>query len=168
MVETCTSRSRAVPGGVNKLDRAQASVAGARFGAGAPLACSSTRLASRRSSNHPNVVQTYEVGTEGDRHVIVMEYLEGQSLAEIVPRRGKAGQTAAALAMYLRIVIRALEGLRYAHELARIRRRAAPCSCIATCSPQNIFVTYRGAVKVLGLRHREGVVCRRRTPRPAS
>ncbi len=30
--------------------------------------------------NHPNVVQTYEVGTEGDRHVIVMEYLEGQTL----------------------------------------------------------------------------------------
>src|ERR1700691_2053645 len=35
------------------------------------------RLAARR--RHPNVVQTNEVGEEGGRYFIAMEYLEGQS-----------------------------------------------------------------------------------------
>ena len=39
------------------------------------------RLAARL--NHPNIVQTYEVGEDAGLHVIVMEYLEGQSLAHV-------------------------------------------------------------------------------------
>lgn len=36
------------------------------------------RLAARLS--HPNIVQTYEVGAEGKRHFMVMDYLEGVTL----------------------------------------------------------------------------------------
>src|SRR5688500_6352315 len=36
------------------------------------------RLAARL--NHPNVVQTNEVGEEGGRYYLAMEYLDGQSL----------------------------------------------------------------------------------------
>src|SRR5437867_11105624 len=39
------------------------------------------RLAARLS--HPNIVQTYEVSGEADRHAIVMEYLDGQPLSRI-------------------------------------------------------------------------------------
>jgi serine/threonine-protein kinase len=42
------------------------------------------RLAARL--NHPNVVQTYEVGMEAGRHGLIMEYLDGQSLAAICSR----------------------------------------------------------------------------------
>src|SRR5258708_25179427 len=42
------------------------------------------RLAARL--NHPHVVQTYEVGEYAGRPVIVMEYLEGQTLANLLQR----------------------------------------------------------------------------------
>jgi serine/threonine protein kinase len=97
--------------------------------------------------NHPNVVQTYEVGTEGDRHVIVMEYLEGQTLGHLVQAADKANQPLD-IALYLRIVIGALEGLHYAHELAAYD--GSPLHLVhRDVSPQNIFVTYRGQAKVL-------------------
>jgi eukaryotic-like serine/threonine-protein kinase len=103
------------------------------------------RLAARL--NHANVVQTYEVGVEGDRQVIVMEYLDGQSLSSISKQTELAGRTLS-IGMHLRIIINALEGLHYAHDL---------CDYDGTTlgfvhrdvSPQNIFVTYDGQVKVL-------------------
>jgi eukaryotic-like serine/threonine-protein kinase len=97
--------------------------------------------------NHPNVVQTYEVGTEGDRHVIVMEYLEGQSLSATLRRAEKSG-TPLPLGLHLRIIINALEGLHYAHELCAYD--GAPLWLVhRDISPQNVFVTYDGQVKVL-------------------
>ena len=42
------------------------------------------RLAARL--NHPNVVQTYEVGSDGGRYFIAMEYLEGQPLHRLRQR----------------------------------------------------------------------------------
>ena len=40
--------------------------------------------------DHPNVVRTYEVGTHradaGDVHMLVMEFVEGQTLAELLER----------------------------------------------------------------------------------
>lgn len=97
--------------------------------------------------NHPNVVQTYEVGTEGGRYVIVMEYLEGQTLGNVVQAAQKAKRPLE-LALYLRVLIGALEGLHYAHELAAYD--GTPLRLVhRDVSPQNIFVTYRGQVKVL-------------------
>jgi serine/threonine-protein kinase len=97
--------------------------------------------------NHGNVVQTYEIGTEGDRHVIVMEYLEGQSLANIIKRSAARGN-ALPLAFQLRIILSVLEGLQYAHELASYD--GAPLMLVhRDVSPQNVFVTYDGQVKVL-------------------
>jgi serine/threonine-protein kinase len=97
--------------------------------------------------NHPNVVQTYEVGSEGDRDVIVMEYLEGQSLSRIV-RLGNLTNRRLPETMHLRILIEALEGLHYAHELRGYD--GAELSIVhRDVSPQNVLVTYEGQVKVL-------------------
>jgi serine/threonine-protein kinase len=97
--------------------------------------------------NHPNVVQTYEVGTEGDRHVIVMEYLEGQSLSIVLKRSEQAG-AALPIGLHLRIIVSALEGLHYAHELKAYD--GSPLQLVhRDISPQNVFVTYDGQVKVL-------------------
>src|ERR1051325_1933376 len=87
--------------------------------------------------NHPNVVQTYEVGTEGDRHVMVMEYLEGQSLSGTT-RRATQANASMPLGLHPRIIINALEGLHYAHELAAYD--GAPLQLVhRDVSPQNVF-----------------------------
>ena len=97
--------------------------------------------------NHPNVVQTYEVGTEADRHVIVMEHLEGQPLSRIL-RLAQGVDRQLSEGMFLYIMIGLLEGLHYAHELKSYE--GEPLRLVhRDVSPQNVFVTYDGQVKVL-------------------
>jgi len=134
------------PGGVNKLVVLKALLPDlATEGYALSMFMDEARLAAQL--NHPNVVQTYEVGTEGDRHVIVMEYLEGQSLSATV-RRAAAEGNPMPLALQLRIIINALDGLHYAHELSGYE--GASLQLVhRDISPQNVFVTYDGQVKVL-------------------
>ena len=103
------------------------------------------RLAARL--NHPNVVQTIEVGEEGSRRFIAMEYLDGQPLNRVLARARKRGAPMEP-GMHLRIVADVLTALAYAHsltdfdggELGVVHRDV---------SPQNVFVTYDGAVKLI-------------------
>lgn len=103
------------------------------------------RLAARL--NHPNVVQTIEVGEEGARRFIAMEYLDGQPLNRVLARARKRGAPMER-GMHLRIVADVLTALAYAHsltdfdggELGIVHRDV---------SPQNVFVTYDGAVKLI-------------------
>jgi serine/threonine-protein kinase len=103
------------------------------------------RLAARL--NHRNVVQTYEVSEDEGHPVIVMEYLEGQSLAEIM-LRAKELKREIPLAVHLRIIAETLAGLHYAHELADFAGKKLEI-VHRDVSPHNIFVTYDGQVKVL-------------------
>lgn len=97
--------------------------------------------------NHPNVVQTYEVGTEGDRHVIVMEHLEGQPLSRII-RLAQGVDRQMTEGLFLHVIVGLLEGLHYAHELKSYE--GEPLHLVhRDVSPQNVFVTYDGQVKVL-------------------
>ncbi len=84
------------------------------------------RLASRL--NHPNVVQTNEVGQVDSGYFIAMEYLDGQPLNRIL----HAGKTRPAPpGLCLQIVAEALAGLHYAHELTDYDGTPSP-SFIAT------------------------------------
>lgn len=103
------------------------------------------RLAGRL--NHPNVVHTLEVVEEDGRYLMVMEYLEGQSLSSIL-RRARHDKAAVPLHLHLRALYDALQGLHYAHELKDFD--GTPLNLIhRDVSPQNIFVTYDGQVKML-------------------
>ncbi len=102
------------------------------------------RLAIRLT--HPNIVQTYEVVTIGNRPVIVMEYMEGQSFSTVQRVASESG--ALTLAMKLRVLIDALAGMQYAHDLCDYDGR--PLGLVhRDISPQNVFVTYEGHVKIL-------------------
>jgi tRNA A-37 threonylcarbamoyl transferase component Bud32 len=97
--------------------------------------------------NHPNIVQTYDVGVHHDRHVMVMEYLDGQPLSALLQTVKEHGHELP-LRVLLRIMSSALEGLHYAHELAAYD--GTPLAMVhRDVSPHNIFVTYDGHVKVL-------------------
>jgi serine/threonine-protein kinase len=95
--------------------------------------------------NHQNVVQTYEVGEHEGTYFIAMEYLEGQTLRH-VQRRLTLSKLP--LEARLRILIDTAHGLHHAHELADYAGN--PLHVVhRDVSPQNIFLTYDGQVKLL-------------------
>jgi serine/threonine-protein kinase len=101
------------------------------------------RLAARL--NHPNIVQTYEVGEAEGRYFIAMEYLEGQSLRTVQRRLSPNGLP---LEEELRVIAETARGLHYAHELKGFDQDALGV-VHRDVSPQNVFLTYDGQVKLL-------------------
>jgi serine/threonine protein kinase len=100
------------------------------------------RLAARL--NHPNIVQTYEVGESDGRYFIAMEYLEGQALRTVQRRLG----TGIPVDEELRIIAGTARGLDYAHDLKGFSGESLNV-VHRDVSPQNVFLTYDGQVKLL-------------------
>ena len=97
--------------------------------------------------NHPNVVQTYEVITGGGELAIAMEYLDGQPLTRVLNRLMRATGDLS-LALRLRILCNVLAGLEHAHTLTDLD--GSPLEVVhRDVSPQNVFITYDGQVKLV-------------------
>jgi serine/threonine-protein kinase len=95
--------------------------------------------------NHPNIVQTYEVGESEGRYFIAMEYLEGQPLRSVQRKCDPSGMP---LEEELRVLSDTARGLHYAHELTGFD--GEPLGVVhRDVSPQNVFLTYDGQVKLL-------------------
>jgi serine/threonine-protein kinase len=102
------------------------------------------RLAARL--NHPNVVQTVEVGDVDGRYYIAMEHLEGQPLQRIQQRAARG--TALPARMQYRVLYDVLGGLHHAHQLTDYD--GTPLEVVhRDVSPHNVFVTYDGVAKVV-------------------
>ena len=105
------------------------------------------RLAARL--NHPNVVQTNEVGEADGAHFMVMEYLEGRVFDELLSKVGQGAlsrERAAPLLLY--VLSEALAGLHYAHDIKDFD--GTPLNIVhRDVSPHNVMITYEGQVKVL-------------------
>jgi hypothetical protein len=99
--------------------------------------------------SHPHIVQTNEIFEFEGLPVIVMEYLEGQSLGMVsraARRTGAAGGFDRS--MHLRVLSDILHALDYAHN--RRGLDGAPLGLVhCDASPQNVFLTYEGEVKLL-------------------
>jgi eukaryotic-like serine/threonine-protein kinase len=83
--------------------------------------------------NHPNVCTLYDVGQYNESPFLVIELLEGKSLAEMM-------QTPLPLPQVLEIAIQVADGLRAAHSKGIVHR---------DIKPANIFITQEGRVKIL-------------------
>lgn len=108
------------------------------------------RIAARL--NHPNVVQTNEVGQVGDHYFMAMEYLDGQPLHRIQYRSaqaraaGREGGFSEALSLVT--LVDTLSGLAHAHDA--VDYNGSPLQIVhRDVTPHNIFVTYEGQVKVV-------------------
>jgi len=90
------------------------------------------RLAS--AIEHPNVCAIYEVGEVGDEGYIVMQYVPGQSLDQLIARGPASPQ------LVLSVGIQIADGLQAAHALGIFHR---------DLKPQNVMLTDGGLVKIL-------------------
>jgi eukaryotic-like serine/threonine-protein kinase len=96
---------------------------------------------------HPNIVHTYEVGEYEGRYFLAMEYLDGQSFRTL-QQRARAVGGAIPIHEELRIIAETARGLHYAHQLKGYN--GEPLHVVhRDVSPQNVFVTYDGQVKLL-------------------
>lgn len=84
---------------------------------------------------HPNIVTAFDAEQEGDLHFLVMEYVDGISLARLVNKRGPLGMSHAC--NYAR---QAAQGLQHAFENGMVHR---------DIKPHNLMLTRKGQIKIL-------------------
>ncbi|HAB59260.1 MAG TPA: Stk1 family PASTA domain-containing Ser/Thr kinase [Lachnospiraceae bacterium] len=84
--------------------------------------------------SHPNIVNVYDVGDDGNLHYIVMELVEGITLKSFIERKGKLEIKEA-----VGIAIQIAQGMEAAHANHIIHR---------DIKPQNIIISREGKVKV--------------------
>lgn len=108
---------------------------------------------------HPNIVQTFEAGERTGLYYLLMEFLDGQPLNRV---RQASAQARMPLPLHLLVLLRALRGLSYAHELSDLDGK--PLKIVhRDMSPQNVFVTYDGRVKVVDFGIAKAAISRERT-----
>jgi eukaryotic-like serine/threonine-protein kinase len=73
----------------------------------------------------PNIVRAYDIDNEGNIHYIVMEYVEGQDLHQIVVANGPLEYDTAA-----DYIAQVAQGLQHAHEMGLVHRDIKPANCL--------------------------------------
>ena len=86
------------------------------------------------SLSHPNIVEVYDVGEDNGQYFIVMEYIEGKNLKDLLKKRGKLTTSEV-----VDIMSQIADGLSVAHDSYIIHR---------DIKPQNIMILENGLVKI--------------------
>jgi serine/threonine protein kinase len=73
--------------------------------------------------DHPNIVRAFQVGEAHGVHYLVMEYLEGETLQEVLQRRGRLPWQEA-----VRLIHQAFQGLQHLHERHMVHRDLKPAN----------------------------------------
>ncbi len=89
---------------------------------------------SASSLNHPNIVEVYDVGEDNGDYYIVMEYIEGRHLKDLIKKRGKLTTSEV-----IDIMMQITDGMSVAHDSYIIHR---------DIKPQNIMILENGLVKI--------------------
>ena len=86
------------------------------------------------SLSHPNIVEMYDVGEDNGIYYIVMEYVEGKTVKQLVKKRGSL-----TLSEALDIMLQLTDGISHAHDSYIIHR---------DLKPQNILIKDDGQIKI--------------------
>lgn len=86
------------------------------------------------SLNHPNIVEMYDVGEDDGNYFIVMEYVNGKTLKNLIKKRG-----ALSLSETIDIMLQLTSGIACAHDSYIIHR---------DIKPQNVMILEDGRVKI--------------------
>ena len=95
------------------------------------------------SLSHPNIVQAHDARNVEGTTILVMEYVDGLNLSELVNRAGRLG-----VADACELVRQAAVGLQYAHEHRLVHRDVKPSNLILTGS---MALTSRAALGSMAL-----------------
>jgi len=87
--------------------------------------------------DHPNIVKIFDVNEEAGSHFLVMEYVSGRTLKQIMTAKGPLPYQKA-----VRYIIKTATGLKHAHEKGFVHR---------DIKPDNIIVSTEGNVKILDM-----------------
>lgn len=89
---------------------------------------------SASSLSHPNIVEVYDVGEDNGSYYIVMEYIEGKHLKQLLKKRGNL-----TLTEVVDIMLQVTDGMSSAHDSYIIHR---------DIKPQNIMILENGLIKI--------------------
>jgi len=87
--------------------------------------------------DHPNIVRAYDIDVHDKLHFLVMEYVDGCSLQDVVARHGPMDPVRAA-----HYVAQSAVGIQHAHELGMVHR---------DIKPGNLLLERTGVVKILDM-----------------
>ncbi|HTI36396.1 MAG TPA: protein kinase [Vicinamibacterales bacterium] len=85
--------------------------------------------------SHTNIVTIFDVGEDGGHPFLAMEYLDGETMAEMIRRKAPV-----VLQRRLQLLLELCAGLGYAHRLGIIHR---------DIKPANLMITGNGTLKIL-------------------
>ncbi len=86
------------------------------------------------SLSHPNIVEMYDVGEDNGTYYIVMEYIKGMTLKQLIKKRG-----ALTISECIDIMLQLTDGVDHAHASYIIHR---------DLKPQNIMIQEQGEIKI--------------------
>ena len=89
---------------------------------------------SASSLSHPNIVEIYDVGEDNGLYYIIMEYVEGKTLKQLLKKRGSL-----TLSEAIDIMVQLTDGMAHAHDSYIIHR---------DLKPQNIMIQDDGQIKI--------------------
>jgi serine/threonine protein kinase len=96
---------------------------------------------------HPNIAQVYDFGRCGESHYLTMEYVEGESLSNVI-RSAASKKRGFSLSNSLRVVQSVAAALHYAHQLKGSDGK--PLGIVhRDVSPHNVMLTFDGSVKLV-------------------
>jgi serine/threonine protein kinase len=84
--------------------------------------------------NHPNIITIHDIISEGNSEFMVMEYVQGKTLVDLIPKGGLR------LAVALKYAVQMTDALTIAHNAGIVHR---------DLKPANVMVTESGLVKIL-------------------